>query len=161
MATRPSLLLFYYQKYAPEAYTVITKIQSAIDRPEFAAVLKKEYPHFPKDSVDYGLFEKLPPKSQWELPAEMGWVDVGTWELLYYGLPKDKHGNVVIGKACLMESNNCLVVAKDLGQVGLIGLKDLVVVDTQQGLLVCPMAQAAKVKQLYNQLYVPTVKKTD
>ncbi|MCX6816303.1 MAG: sugar phosphate nucleotidyltransferase [Candidatus Beckwithbacteria bacterium] len=154
MATKPSLLLNYYQKYAPEAYKILEPIQAAIDTPQFNQVLDKEYPKFAKQSVDCGLFEKLPRGSQWELPAGMGWIDVGTWELLYHGLPKDKQGNVVIGQAYLMDVNHSLVVSKALGQVGLIGLENMIVVDTEQGLLVCPLSEAPKVKQLYNALYV-------
>lgn len=156
MATKPALLLQYYQQYAPAAYKVIQKIQPSIDTNDFKDTLKAEYPNFEKISVDYGLFEKLPAGSQWELPIEMGWIDVGTWELLYHGLPKDKDGNVVIGKAYLIDTKNSLIVAKDTGQVGLIGLDGMIVVDTEQGLLVCPLSQAPKVKELYNALYVPS-----
>ncbi|OIP03099.1 hypothetical protein AUK18_02595 [Candidatus Beckwithbacteria bacterium CG2_30_44_31] len=154
MAAKPGLLLSYYQKYAPATFAILKKIQAVIDTPQFQSVLATEYPKFEKVSVDYGLFEKLPPKSQWEVPTDMGWIDVGTWELLYHGLPKDKQGNVVIGKAMLMATTNCLVISKDLGQMGLIGLNKMIVVDTEQGLLVCPLKDAPRVKQLYNALYV-------
>lgn len=153
MATRPELLLEYYQQYAPDAYQIIGKIEPAIDKDDFQAVLESEYPKFEKVSVDYGLFEKLPPKSQWELPVDMGWVDVGTWELLYHGLPKDKDGNVVIGKVKLLDTINSLVICKDEGVIGVVGLDSVIVVDTEEGLLVCPLSQAPKVKQLYQVLY--------
>lgn len=153
MATRPQLLLEYYRQYAPDAYAVLEKILPAIDTPQFDSVLNTEYPKFEKVSVDYGLFEKLPPKSQWELPVDMGWVDVGTWELLYHGLPKDKAGNVVFGKVKLLETKNSLIICKDEGVIGAVGLDGMIVVDTEEGLLVCPLAQAPKVKQLYESLY--------
>ncbi|HKZ35476.1 MAG TPA: sugar phosphate nucleotidyltransferase [Patescibacteria group bacterium] len=155
MAFKPSLLLSYYQKYAPVADKILQKIAPTIDTPEFIPTLKAEYPKFEKQSVDYGLFEKLPPKSQWELPADMGWVDVGTWELLYQGLPKDKDGNVIINKSKvnLIDTRNSLIIGKDEGIVGVIGLEGMIVVDTTEGLLVCPMNQAPKVKELYSKLY--------
>lgn len=153
MATKPSLLLNYYQKYAPAAYKIVKKIQPTIDTPKFAATLKREYPQFEKVSVDYGLFEKLPPRSQWELPVDMGWIDVGTWGLLYHGLPKDKDGNVVIGDVQLFETKNSLIICKDEGVIGVVGLDSMIVVDTETGLLVCPLNQAPKVKQLYQALY--------
>jgi len=153
MATKPELLLKLYRQYAPEAAAVLEKIIPAIDTPEFKQVLVSEYPKFAKLSVDLGLFVKLPPKSQWELPVDMGWVDVGTWELLYHGLPKDKNGNVVIGGAQLLETKNSLVISKDKGIAGVIGLDNMIVVDTEEGLLVCPLTHAPKVKQLYQELY--------
>lgn len=153
MATKPQLLLDEYQRYAPDAAAILNKIRPAIDTPGFQAILEAEYPKFEKVSVDYGLFEKLPPKSQWELPVDMGWVDVGTWELLYHGLPKDKEGNVVFGKVRLLETKNSLIICKDEGVIGAVGLEGMIVVDTQEGLLVCPLSQAPKVKQLYELLY--------
>ena len=153
MATRPGLLLDYYKTYAPGAYAILEKIMPAIDTPRFQSVLKDEYPKFEKVSVDYGLFEKLPPKSQWELPVNMGWVDVGTWELLYHGLPKDKDGNVVFGKVELLDTKNSLIICKDEGVIGAVGLDGMIVVDTDEGLLVCPLNRAPKVKQLYEALY--------
>ena len=153
MATQPALLLQHYRQYASGAYSVLEKIMPAIDTPEFQKVLEAEYPKFEKVSVDYGLFEKLPPKSQWELPVDMGWVDVGTWELLYHGLPKDKDGNVIFGKVKLLETKNSLIICKDKGVIGAVGLEGMIVVDTEEGLLVCPLSQAPKVKQLYEALY--------
>lgn len=153
MAAKPSLLLNYYRQYTPDTYKILARIQLAIDTPEFETVLKKEYSKIEKISVDYGLFEKLPPKSQWELPADMGWIDVGTWELLYQGLPKDKNNNVIIGKAKLLETKNSLIISKDKELIGAIGLDGMIVVDTEEGLLVCSLNQAPKVKQLYNSLY--------
>ncbi len=153
MATKPQLLLDLYRQYAPDAYAVLQNIIPAIGTEQFNLVLNTEYPKFEKVSVDYGLFEKLPPKSQWELPVDMGWVDVGTWELLYHGLPKDKDGNVVFGKVKLLDTKNSLIICKDEGVIGAVGLEGMVVVDTEEGLLVCPLAQASKVKQLYESLY--------
>jgi mannose-1-phosphate guanylyltransferase len=153
MAARPAHLLDHYREFAPDAYAIIEKITPAIDTPKFHQVLNEEYPKFEKVSVDYGLFEKLPPKSQWELPVDMGWVDVGTWELLYHGLPKDKDGNVVFGKVKLLDTKNSLIICKDEGIIGAVGLDGMIVVDTEDGLLVCPLTEAPKVKQLYQALY--------
>jgi len=153
MATKPALLLEYYKKYAPDTYKIINKIAQTIDTSKFESTLKTEYPKFEKVSIDYGLFEKLPPRSQWELPTKMGWIDVGTWGLLYHGLKKDSNGNIVMGKAELIETKNSLIVSKDQGIVGVVGLDGMIVVDTEDGLLVCPLSQAPKVKQLYKALY--------
>ncbi|MFH2019528.1 MAG: mannose-1-phosphate guanylyltransferase, partial [bacterium] len=133
-------------------YNILSSITPAIDTSKFEEVLKAEYPKFEKISVDYGLFEKLPSRTQWEVPAEFGWIDVGTWELLYHGLPKDENGNVVIGKANIIDVKDSLIIGKNSG-VGLIGLRGMIVVETAVGLLVCPLAKAPKVKDLYNLMY--------
>jgi len=150
MATRPGLFLKFYQEYAPSTYAIISRISSTIDTSKYAKTLALEYPKFEKISVDYGLFEKLPPDKQWELPADFGWIDVGTWELLYHGLDKDDNGNVIIGKANIIDTKNSLIIAKKDGIMGLIGLDGMIVVETDGGMLVCPLKYAPKVKNLYN-----------
>lgn len=150
MATKPDLFLKFYEEYAPATYAIISRIASTIDTPKFASTLNSEYPKFEKISVDYGLFEKLPPDKQWELPADFGWIDVGTWELLYHGLDKDDNGNVIIGKANIIDTKNSLIIAKKDGVMGLIGLDGMIVVETDDGMLVCPLKYAPKVKNLYN-----------
>lgn len=153
MATKPSVLIDHYRNYAPETYEIMERIVAAVDTPEFERVLASEYPKFEKQSVDYGLYEKLPPSAQWETPAEFGWVDVGTWELLYHGLDKDSDGNVVIGEAKLIDTKNSLIIAKANGRMGVIGMNGVIVVETDDGMLVCPLEQAPKVKELYKELF--------
>lgn len=150
MATKPGLFLKYYEEYAPQTYAILSRIINVIDTPKFSQVLAAEYPKFEKISVDYGLFEKLPPEDQWELPADFGWIDVGTWELLYHGLAKDDNGNVVLGEANLLNTKNSLIIAKKKGTMGVIGLDGMIVVETDEGMLVCPLSQAPKVKDLYS-----------
>lgn len=153
MAAKPGLFLQFYEEYAPKTYAIVSRIAAAIDTPRFQTVLEAEYPKFEKISVDYGLFEKLPPEKQWELPANFGWIDVGTWELLYHGLPKDDNGNVIIGRANLLDTKNSLVIAKKKGHLGIIGMNNCIIVETDDGMLVCAMDSAAQVKELYTQLF--------
>jgi mannose-1-phosphate guanylyltransferase len=153
MVTKPSLLLDKYQKYNPACFGHIEKIMTAMGTKSYNKVLQKEYPQIEKNSVDFGLFEKLKSGSQWELPVDIGWVDLGTWELLYHGLPKDKNGNVILGKAELIDVKNSLIISRDKKVGGIVGVSDMVVVDTPHGLLVCPLEKAPMVKSLYKQIY--------
>ena len=152
MATKASLLLKYYKEYVPETYKIVETITDALDTPNFQSVLEAEYPKFDKLSVDYGLYEKLPSSTQWEMPADFGWVDVGTWELLYHGLEKDENGNVIIGKANIVGTKNSLIIAKKDGIMGVIGLDGMIVVETDDDMLICPLGQAPLVKDLYNMI---------
>lgn len=152
LATKTAVMLGHYQTFSPHTYKIIDQIIQSVGTPSFQSVLETWYPKFDKLSVDYGLYEKLPPSSQLEMPSDFGWVDVGTWELLYHGLDKDANGNVVIGQAHLIDTKNCLVIGKS-GHTGVIGMRNAIVVETDEGMLVCDMDQAPKVKDLYNQLY--------
>lgn len=153
MAVRPRVMLSLYQKYAPQCSSILKKISESFGTPQEKKVLAQEYPKIEKTSVDFGLFEKLPTGTQLEVPVEIGWIDVGTWGLLYAGLPKDKDGNVKMGKVYLMDVKNSLVFSREKRVAGVIGVKKMVIVDTENGLLVCPLEQTAKVKQLYKMIY--------
>jgi mannose-1-phosphate guanylyltransferase len=153
MACRPSLLLSFYQQFSPENFNILEKIANSMGTPDYQNVLKTEYERIEKTSVDLGIFVKLPAGTQWELPVEIGWVDMGTWELLYHGLPKDENGNAIVGTVQSIDTKNSLVFSKDNKISGLIGLENMIVVDTAQGLLVCPMEKANKVKELYKLIY--------
>jgi len=153
MVCRPDLLLKKYQQHAPDCHRRIEKIFKAMGTSKYQQVLEGEYPQIEKTSVDFGLFEKLKPGSQWELPVDIGWVDLGTWGLIYHGLPKDKNGNVILGQAELLETKDCLIFSRDKKTIGAIGLKEMIIVDTPKGLLVCSLKNAPKVKQLYKNLY--------
>ncbi len=59
---------------------------------------------------------------------------------------------MVIGKANLVDTKNSLVIAKKEGIMGIIGLDGMIVVETDGGMLVCPLNQAPKVKDLYNKI---------
>ncbi len=154
MASKPKLLLEKYEKYAPACYKIIKKISSSFGTKQEDDVLHREYKNIEKNSVDFGIFEKLQPGSQWELPVDIGWVDLGTWELIYNGLPKDKNGNIILGKAELIETKNSLIFSKENKIIGVIGMSDMIIIDTPDGLLVCPMKKAPLVKQLYKNIFV-------
>lgn len=152
MAVNSRVMLDYYQEYAPKTYKTTQKIAKVFDQPGFKKTLEAEYPKYQKTSVDYGLLEKLPDGSQLDVMADFGWIDVGTWELLYHGLPKDENGNITKGKCRLIDTKNSLVISQKSKVAGVVGLSGVVVVDTPHGLLVCSLDKAPLVKQLYKQV---------
>lgn len=105
---------------------------------------------FEKISIDYGVMEKAERVAV--LPCRLGWSDVGNWNALKEFLPADKNG---IAANCMVESvdaRDCLVFAEDSRLVALIGVQDLVVVDTPNALLICPSEQTEDVKKVVEQL---------
>lgn len=153
MACQPSLLLSFYEKFAPECFQVIQKITACLGTSREKQVLEEEYVKIEKTSVDLGVFVKLPQGTQWEIPVDIGWVDMGSWDMLYKGLAKDENGNAVVGEVKCLQTKNSLIFSKDKKTTGVIGLEEMIVVDTLNGLLVCPRSKAAGVKQLYKEIY--------
>ena len=107
------------------------------------------YARLPVAAVDYTVLEKT--DRLLLVPADFEWADVGSWSELADLLPKDEAGNVVEGVPLLIDTSNSLISAPDR-LVAVIGVSDLVVVDTDDALLVCHRSRTQDVKQLVEML---------
>ncbi|MDR3089577.1 MAG: mannose-1-phosphate guanylyltransferase/mannose-6-phosphate isomerase [Desulfobulbaceae bacterium] len=101
----------------------------------------------PAISFDYAVMEKTNRAAV--VPVELGWSDIGSWQALWRVLEKDADGNITQGDVWLDDSKNCLVRAEGRF-VAVAGLRDTVVVETADSLLVASLAQSQKVKQIVN-----------
>lgn len=149
---RPVRILEFLKKYNFNCYAKIMKIQKAIGTPEEKMVTKKEYQQIEKTSIDFGLFEKLPPASFRVFCADIGWSDVGTWDLLYEKLARGQKENVVKGEVVNFGSKGNLVYLPKGKIAGVIGVENLIIVDTKDGLLVCKRGMGGEVKKLVEYL---------
>jgi mannose-1-phosphate guanylyltransferase len=100
-------------------------------------------------SIDVGLLERSSAVAV--VPGAFAWDDVGTWQALTRVRPKDPAGNVVVGKAFLHDSEDC-VVWSGADIVVLSGVRDLIVVQANGRILVMPAERAASIKQLLDDL---------
>ena len=100
-------------------------------------------------SIDVGLLERS--GSVAVVSGVFAWDDIGTWQALTRVRPKDPQGNVIVGKACLHESEDCIVWS-DRDTVVLSGVKDLIVVQANGRILVMPAERATSMKQLLDSL---------
>ncbi len=100
-------------------------------------------------SIDYGVMEKA--SSIYALPGDMGWSDVGSWSAIYDIHSKDEHANVFIGDVVDIDTRGCLVISPDK-LVALIGLHNIVIVNTNDALLVCPRERAQEVRHIVETL---------
>lgn len=149
---RTSNMLRLYQKYAPACYKHIAKIKKAMGTKDEKKVLRKEYHQIEKVSVDFGLFEHLPPGSQLEMPTDIGWHDSGTWHQLYEALAIGQRQNVTQGEIELIDAKGNLVYMPEKKVAAIIGLDNLIVIDTKDALLVCRRDRAGDVKKMIEQL---------
>lgn len=147
------VMLSFYQRYQPQAYKALLKIKTALGTTLEQEILKREYPKIPKTSLDYGILEKLKPGQQLDIPADLGWSDVGAWNILKDVVSENSSDNVIKGENTDLSSSDCLIysLVKDK-IIATIGLKSLIIVDTEDALLVCQKDQAAKVKKIVAQL---------
>lgn len=116
------------------------------DRARFEAV--------PSESVDYAVLEKIPASPRFDMrmvPLAAGWSDLGAWDAVWQVGDKDTDGNVVHGDALLHDSRDSLVRATSR-LVGVVGLHDVVVVETPDAVLVTDRRHAQDVKHVVTEL---------
>jgi mannose-1-phosphate guanylyltransferase len=142
-------------RYAPAIYSGLEKIKNAINTDKEMQVLKEEYEKIPEISVDYAISEKA--KNFLLISADYHWTDIGDWKEVWENLPKDSEGNVIIdgpvagGKVMEIDTSDSLVHT-DGRLVAVIGVDNIVVIDTEDALLVASKSRAQYVKKIVEEL---------
>jgi mannose-1-phosphate guanylyltransferase/mannose-6-phosphate isomerase len=119
---------------------------------EFVRPGKAEFADVPGESVDYAVMERCPGVLDIRMqPLAAGWNDLGAWEAVWQAAPKDAAGNARIGDAIVNDSRNTLVHSTSR-LVSVVGLQDVVVVETADAVLVSSREKSQDVKNIVNQL---------
>ncbi len=114
---------------------------------------RKEFQEIPSESIDYAVIEHCP-SSQFPIsmiPLNAGWSDLGSWDSLWNILPKDKNHNVAQGDVISLKSENTLSISTSR-LVSLIGVKNLIVIETADAVLIADKNNSQDVKKLVEQL---------
>lgn len=151
--TTPKFLFSLFEKFSPEMYKQLKKIQEAWGTPEFEAVLKEVYPKLEKTSFDNLILEKIATEDGLVVGADLGWSDIGAWESLKEALVQKEEENVTRGKVLISESRDSLVFNYTDQLVVAIDLDGLHVVITDDVILVCPKNSVPKIKKIVENLH--------
>ena len=116
---------------------------------DFCRLDEAAFSSSPSDSIDYAVMEKTQHAAV--VPADIGWNDVGSWTALWEVQPKDENGNARRGDVYLDGVKNSLVRAESR-IVAVVGVEDIVVVETQDAVLVAHKSQVQRVKQVVDHL---------
>ncbi len=119
---------------------------------KFVRPAKAEFAAVPSESVDYAVMEQCPGLLDIRMqPLDAGWNDLGAWEAVWQVAEKDLAGNASVGDAIISDSRNTLVHATSR-LVSVVGLDDVVVVETPDAILVASREKSQDVKNIVNQL---------
>ncbi len=142
-----------FEKYNAEVYQNLKKISGAVGTGEEAEVIAEEYSKIEKKSIDHALFEKLGKGEQIEIPAVLGWTDVGAWNVLKDELAETLDHNVSRGEHLDIGSKDILVHNEQEGKiVATAGLEGVIIVDTPDALLVVKKENSQDVKKIVEKL---------
>ncbi len=145
---RARTLLTNLERFQPDMAKDLEKIARA-GGVKSRKVFTRVYPRLEKISIDFALMEKIP--QVYLVPADIGWSDVGSWAVAYDLLPKDGAGNVLPPKSLALGATGNLVVSpKKL--VAAVGVSNLVIVETDDALLVCSRERSQDVGKAVQEL---------
>lgn len=146
---KTSVLLDALREYLPKTATLLASLPEFSNR-RFAAKLKEAFPNCENISIDYAVLEKSPHVVGFATD-DFGWNDVGSWNAVYELLARDENGNVFRGEALARSSSGNYVDAEGK-LIALLGVNDLVVVDTPDALLIADRSRAQEVGDLVKEL---------
>ncbi len=149
-AFKASVYLTELKKYNLDIFKVCENaINNKTEDLDFIRVSKEIFEKCPDDSIDYAVMEKT--SDSVVIPLDAGWSDVGSWSSLYEISEKDDSNNVVFGDVITNETECCYIRGEER-LVVTIGVKDLVILDTKDALMVVHKNSTQDVKKIVNQL---------
>jgi len=138
------------KRFAPDVYAAVVRVWEATDKTqsptEFPAELFAECPSI---SIDYAVMERADNTAV--VASDFGWSDIGSWKAISELYESDESGNRIKGKAVMVGSTGCFVQSGER-VVAAVGVKNLVIVDTGDAVLVADRDQAQDVKEVVAQL---------
>jgi mannose-1-phosphate guanylyltransferase len=144
-----STILQELHLYLPETHRQLMAIEAAIGSVEEQAVLRENYRQINPATIDFGVMERAQRVAV--VPVDMGWSDVGSWATIHDLLPADADGNVIIGEHLGLGTTGSLVYSNKR-LIATIGVSHLIVVDTEDALLICCRERAQEVKDIVERL---------
>ena len=150
--TTPKFLWRLFEEFSPVLHKKLQEINNSYLTDDYQKVLESIYPTIEKISFDNAILEKLDHKYARVLSVDIGWSDIGAWEALKEALSEKEDENVTKGKVMLEDSTDTLVFNfTNQLSVG-IDLEKMLVINTEDVLLVCPKDSVPKIKKLVESL---------
>lgn len=139
------------RKYLPDMAEGMDRLYDAAGTDSFGDTLAKVFPSFRSESIDFGVMEKA--SGVFTIPGNFGWDDVGSWLALERVNRTNEYGNMVQGDVVSINTKNTIVCGgKKL--IATVGIEDLVIVDTDDALLICAKDSTQDVKKVIENLKI-------
>ena len=149
---RVEVLLEAFRRYAPRSYEGLCRIEEVLGTPREAEVSKHVFESLPADPIDTAILERA--SNILVVPASFDWVDVGNWNDMYIVAEEHDHNHIVgdgTGMVLFEKSEGCLV-HRDNRLVAIVGARDLIVVDTEDAVLVLARQRDQDVRHIVDRL---------
>lgn len=146
---RVDVILRQIEQLLPDLFAELMKIDAAMGTPQYQATLEMAYGLIRGISIDYGVMEKA--GAVYVIPGKFGWSDIGSWDEVYRVSGKDDNGNCITGKVIQRDTTASYIFSPDK-LVAAIGVSDLIVINTDDALLICRRGRSQDVKEITDHL---------
>ena len=147
---KAATVLDLFARFEPRMHVALMAIAEAARAGAADAAIGELYPQLPAIAIDNAVIERAPTVAM--LEGDLNWGDIGTWAALTDVLPPDADGNLLKGRVEVLGARNVTAYGGADKVIALIGVEDLVVVDTPDALLVCRKDEAQRVKEILERL---------
>lgn len=146
------------EEHVPEVTRLFAGWEDHIGGPDEAAFVEKAYADCPRLSLDYGVLEKT--DNAWLYPARFGWHDIGDWNCFFSLAGKSKDDNLAHAEKTILENTRGTIAATSREEklIAVSGLRDYVVIDTDDVLLICPR-DGRSLKEISSRIAMPEFEK--
>ena len=146
---RVQRILDEFERQMPEFFEQLLEVQAALGTFHYQETLHRVWLQVSNQTIDYGILEGA--QQVTVFPIDIGWVDIGSWGSLLSLLPTDVDGNVLIGPSIGIDTHDTLAFGENR-LIATIGVHGMMIVDTDDALLVCPREREQEVRELVAQL---------
>ena len=146
-----STIMQKFQELMPDTYDGILKIAEAFGKSDYEQALESIFSEFKSISIDYGIMEHA--ENIYTIPGNFGWDDVGSWLALERVNKTNDSGNMVQGDVITIGTKDSIIVA-DKKLIAAVGLEDVVIIDTDDAILICAKDATQDVKKVIENLKI-------
>lgn len=146
---RVDRIMAEFERQMSQFYFQLAEVEQAIGTSAYETVIQRVWPRVAKQTIDYGVMEGA--TDVVVIPVEIGWSDIGSWASLLELLPANQDGNILVGPTLEIDTHNSLVFSKKR-LVATIGVENMVIVDTDDAILICPKEREQDVREIVKRL---------
>ena len=140
-----------FKQYLPEHHALFSEVEHAGDAAAERQVIEKAFSECRAISIDYGIMEKA--DNVYVRCGEFGWSDIGTWGSVYQHSRKDRYANAVPEEGCYLYDVRSSIVSIPKDKIAVVsGLKDYIIVDTDDVLMICPRSEEQNIKKFIDEV---------
>lgn len=140
-----------FARFLPETYDGLERIEESVGQDNFEQVLRTEFEKFKSESIDFGIMEKS--DSIYVVSGSFGWDDVGSWLALERINTTNEYGSYVKGDVITINTKRS-IVSGGKRLIAMVGVEDMIVVDTDDTILICAKDSAQDIKKVIENLKI-------